>query len=112
MKVLFDQNVPAKLARSLILHQVTFARDLGWGELKNGYLLQAAEDLRFECLVTCDRNLSYQQDLKTRKIAVVVLPSGNWPQIKTKLPEIVAVVNGATAKSFFEFARVLPPATS
>lgn len=80
MKISFDQNVPTKLARSLLLHQVTPARDLGWGELKNGFLLRAAENFRFECLVTCDRNLSYQQNLTSRKIAWWYVPQAINPR--------------------------------
>ena len=109
MRILFDQNVPVKLARSLVAHEVSLARDHGWEQLGNGMLLQAAEDLDFECLVTCDRNLSYQQDLRSRRIAIVVLPSGNWRQIRSNLTEIVTAVDGVKPGSFFEFPQALHP---
>jgi hypothetical protein len=61
VKVLFDQNVPRNLAAHLKAHEVTRSIELGWQELKNGDLLEAAQDRGFEVLVTADRNLAYQQ---------------------------------------------------
>jgi hypothetical protein len=58
-------------------HEITRSGELGWQELKNGDLLDAAQDQGFEVLVTADRNLAYQQNLKGRPLAIVVLPSGN-----------------------------------
>ena len=48
MKVLFDQNVPRNLANHLKAHEVTRSVELGWQELKNGDLLEAAQDQGFE----------------------------------------------------------------
>jgi predicted nuclease of predicted toxin-antitoxin system len=74
MLVLFDNGTPRTLARYLIDHHaVTEARARGWAELENGELLNVAEAAGFEVLVTTDKNLSYQQNLAARKIAIVVL---------------------------------------
>ena len=54
-------------------HEVATAYERGWARLKNGELLGAAEANGFEVLVTTDSNLKYQQNLKSRRIAVVVL---------------------------------------
>jgi hypothetical protein len=54
VKILFDVNTPATLARSLKGHQVTRAGQLGWQRLENGALLDAAEKAGFDVLVTCD----------------------------------------------------------
>jgi len=81
--VLFDNGTPRTLARYLInLHAVTEARARGWQELENGDLLNEAEAAGFEVLLTTDKNLSYQQNLAGRKIAVVVLGQGRWTLIK------------------------------
>jgi hypothetical protein len=61
-----------------------------------------AEAAGFEVLVTTDKNLSYQQSLAGRKIAVVVLGQGRWSVIKRCVPEIVAAVNTAALGSFIE----------
>ena len=80
MKVLFDQGTPVPLRRQLPGHQVRTAYEMGWGELSNGDLLKAAE-AEFDLLVTTDQNLSYQQNLAGRRLAILVLPTTSWPKI-------------------------------
>jgi len=102
MLVLFDNGTPRTLARHLIDHHaVTEARARGWEELENGELLTVAEAAAFEVLVTTDKNLSYQQNLTRRKIAIVVLGQG-WSLIKRCAAQVVATVNAATPGSFAE----------
>jgi predicted nuclease of predicted toxin-antitoxin system len=94
MLVLFDNGTPRTLARYLIdRHAVTEARARGWQELENGILLNEAEAAGFEVLVTTDKNLSYQQNLTGRKIAVVVLGKGRWTLIQPHVAQVVAAVN-------------------
>ncbi len=103
MLVLFDNGTPRTLARFLIdHHMVTEARARGWEKLENGDLLREAEAAGFEVLVTTDKNLSYQQNLKGRRIAIVVLGLGRWSLIKHWVPQVVAAVNAATSGSFAE----------
>lgn len=83
MRVLFDQGTPAPLRNHSPDHEVSTAYELGWSNLKNGELLQMAETSGFEALVTTDQNLRYQQDLASRKIAIVVLSTTSWPRIRT-----------------------------
>jgi len=45
---------------------------MGWTAIKNGELLALASD-QFEIFVTIDRNLSFQQNVKASRIAVIVL---------------------------------------
>ena len=103
MLVLFDNGVPRTLARYLIEHlTVTEARARGWAELENGKLLIEAETAGFEVLVTTDKNLSYQQNLSGRKIAVIVLGQGRWTLIKPYVAQVVATVSAAMPGSFAE----------
>ena len=47
----------------------------------NGELLKAAEQGRFEALLTTDKNMDAQQNLKTRAIAAsrrLITDDGNW----------------------------------
>jgi len=64
--------------------------------------LDAAEAAGFDVIITTDRNIRHQQNLKTRKIAVVVLGKGRWTLIKTRLPEIAAAVTAASPGGFAE----------
>lgn len=42
------------------------ARRMGWGEIANGDLIRTAEEAGFGVLITCDRNIRYQQNLAGR----------------------------------------------
>ncbi|MEX0829885.1 MAG: hypothetical protein WD032_06550 [Nitrospirales bacterium] len=53
--------------------------------MKNGELLAKSEEEGFEVFVTTDKNLSKQQNLSGRKIAIVVLSSTSWPRIQTAI---------------------------
>lgn len=88
MKVLFDVNTPRPLRQELPGHEVITAQAMGWGELENGDLIDAAEKAGFGALVTADRNLRYQQNLSGRRLGIVVLPSNKLRVLKTIAPEI------------------------
>jgi hypothetical protein len=103
MLVLFDNSTPRTLARYLLdRHTITEARARGWGQLENGDLLDEAEAAGFEVFVTADKNLSYQQNLTSRKIAIVVLGKGRWSVIKPHIAKVVAAVDAATPGSLAE----------
>jgi hypothetical protein len=102
MKILFDNGTPNPIARSLIGHEVTFARRIGWHELENGQLIQQAEEAGYEVLLSTDKNIRYQQTLTGRKIALVVLGNSRWPIVQLHLDEIVAAVNGCSPGSYTE----------
>ena len=78
MKILLDESVPQKL-RLLIEggHTVVTTWYQGWSGLKNGALLTAAEGAGFDLFIIADRELTYQQNLTQRKIAVLVLTTNN-----------------------------------
>lgn len=102
MQVLFDQGTPAPLRQSLVAHQVSTAYERGWSTLKNGELLQAAEDAGFAVLVTTDTNLKYQQNLMARRIAIVVLSTTSWPRIRANVAPVVTAVGSAVPGSYAE----------
>jgi hypothetical protein len=76
-----DECVPVKLVRLLTGHTFTTALQKGWGSFKNGRLLALAE-AEFDLFLTCDRNLQYQQNLKDRKIGILLLSTNHWPTLK------------------------------
>ncbi|MGH7996062.1 MAG: DUF5615 family PIN-like protein [Opitutaceae bacterium] len=99
MKVLVDECVPAKLSRLLGNHDFSTARDQGWGGLKNGRLLALAEP-EFDLFLTCDRNLEYQQNLRGRKIGIVLLSTNRWPTLRNHAALVQAPLDRATLGSF------------
>jgi hypothetical protein len=68
---------------------------MGWGELKNGELLLAAEDDNVDVFVTGDQSLVYEQNLTRRRLAIVALSANNWPIIKNHVPQILAAIDRA-----------------
>ena len=80
------------LRRVLSVHEVATAYERGWGEKQNGDLLQAAEAEGFEAIVTTDQNLQYQQNLGERRLAVLVLMTTDWRNIRTHTDYVVAAV--------------------
>jgi len=91
MRILFDQGTPVPLKDQLTGHQVETVYELGWSRLTNGELLASAEG-RFDVLVTTDQNLRYQQSLSGRRLAVIVLPTTNWPKLQSKIQNIVSAL--------------------
>jgi hypothetical protein len=104
MLILFDNGAPRGLARFLTGHSVEEARARGWEELSNGELICAAEQAGFEVMVTTDKNIRYQQNLKARNIALVVLEHSQWPMVKLVAESIVAAVDAASPGSYKEVA--------
>jgi hypothetical protein len=72
VRVLLDECVDRRLARDIAGHDVKTVRQLGWTGIQNGELLSLAVQ-HFDVFVTNDKNLSFQQNLGTFAIAVVVL---------------------------------------
>lgn len=102
MLILLDTNIPRGLVRGLAGHTVIESRERGWAELINGDLISAAESAGFHLVVTADKSIKYQQNLKGRTIALVVLGRGRWSLIRPMLPEIIAAVNAATPGTYTE----------
>ena len=101
MKIILDESAPQKL-RLLIEgdHTVITTWFQGWSGLKNGALLNAAEEAGFDLFITADQELSYQQNLTGRKIALLVLSTNNWRAVKMHIDEIMPAINAATPGSF------------
>lgn len=100
MLVLFDQGTPVGIRHALHGHIVKTAREQGWSTLMNGELLRAAEEAGFEVLLTTDKNLIYQQNLSKRKIAIVVLGTSKWSQIRPMLQRISKAVDAGRPSSY------------
>jgi len=103
LRVLFDQGTPVPLRRVLSGHTVSTAFEMGWAQLSNGELLNAAE-AAFDVLITTDQNLRYQQNLTGRRLAILVLPTTSWPIIQTHSGEVVAAVDELHSGEFRELS--------
>ena len=102
MQILFDQGTPAPLRRFLTAHDVSTAYEQGWSTVTNGDLIRLAEQQGYELLITTDTNLRYQQNLKTRAIAILVLSTTSWPRIRSAAELVVVEVAGIRAGEYCE----------
>jgi hypothetical protein len=108
--VLFDHGTPKGLARALSEHTVQTAQSRGWDTLSNGSLLNAAEEAGFDLLLTTDRRIRYEQNLKAHRIALVVLTgSTKWSAVREHADRIAAAVSSATPGSYSEVEIPLEP---
>jgi len=102
MKIIFDQATPMPIRRYLEGHTVRTASQEGWDRLRNGDLLNAAEEAGFDLLLTTDKNMLYQQNLAGRRIAIVVLGRQQWHQLRLHIQLVVDAVNAATPGTCLE----------
>ena len=93
MRVLLDECIDWRLSRELASHEVKTGRQMGWTTLKNGELL-ALVSVQFDAFVTVDRNLSFQQDIVSFPIAVVVLRArtNRLADLKPLVPSLLSAI--------------------
>lgn len=73
MKILIDECVDQRLRLLFHSHDCQTAAYAGLAGLKNGALLNAAERIGFQVLITTDQEMQFQQNLNARRIGIVVL---------------------------------------
>jgi predicted nuclease of predicted toxin-antitoxin system len=96
MRIFLDECVDWRLARDLAGHDVASARQMGWTSIENGELLALAAQ-RFDVFVTVDRNLSFQQNLGSFPIAVIVLRArtNRLADLRPLVPRLLAALTAA-----------------
>jgi predicted nuclease of predicted toxin-antitoxin system len=90
MRVLLDECVPKRLRDDLSPHAVRTVPDMGWTGIKNGQLLQLASS-QFDCFLTVDRNLQFQQDVGNLPLAVLVIEArdNRVETLRSILPRVI-----------------------
>ena len=101
MRVLLDECVDVRLSDELPNHEVRSVVQEGWRGKKNGELLRLAA-AHFDVFVTTDQNLRYQQNLQERRLAIVVLPTTRWPEIKPHAGKIRETLYRVSPGSYME----------
>lgn len=108
MRILLDEDIPIRLRfhfqKAMNVETVEYR---GWKGLKDGALLQAAQE-HFDVLVTMDNKIPDQQPLQRFKLSVVVLRASSKrledllkliPEFESILPEL----------QFGQAVRIYPP---
>ena len=102
MRIVLDHSVPAPLRHYLRGHEVRQAKELGWDRLANGELLKEAESAGVDLLITADKNLQYQQDLRGRRISLIIVGNAQWPVLRRSVDKVLVAVDDASPGSFAE----------
>lgn len=94
MKILLDECVPRKLSPLLIGHEVWTVPKAGLAGLENGKLLAEAA-YNFDLFLTVDRNLTFQQNMTSLPIKVLVVQamSNKLDDLKLLVPKILATLS-------------------
>lgn len=94
MRILLDENLPIGLSRLLGDHETFHATELGWDGISNGNLIRRAEMAAFDVLMTADRNLQHQQNLRGLRLVLIVLSTNHWDRIRPSGPLIAQALQG------------------
>lgn len=100
-KIILDENLPHPLRHCFPDQQVVTVFHQGWSGIQNGELLKLI-DGEFDILVTADKKLRYQQNLKNRKIGIIELPSTRMSAIEALMPKIQAAVKAIQVGEYIE----------
>jgi hypothetical protein len=100
MLILFEHGTPRSIARLLTGHVVVEAIARGWDRLSNGALIKVAENAGFDRLLSTDKNIQYQQNLKDRRIAILILGNSRRPDVLRYIDRVIEAVNAASPGSF------------
>ena|SRR5260370_42611894 len=93
MKVLLDECVPKALRTTLAGFETRTAQQMGWDAVKNGPLLALAERDGFGVFVTSDKHLRYQQNLSSRQIGIIELPTNRLSAVRKPGPQVIEALS-------------------
>lgn len=102
-RVLLDNCVDRRFGAFLVGYQVVHILDLGWDRMADVTLVKfAAED--FDVLVTVDRNMAHQVNLKGLDLAVVVLrvPTNRLKDCLQRVADLLDALPMAMAGEFID----------
>lgn len=93
MRVLLDGNLPRAFAALLPGHRVDSIHQRRWSDLDDGPLLNAAEG-EYDAFVTMDQNLRFQQNLRGRRLRIVVVraPRNTMPVLAAVAPAVLSAL--------------------
>ena len=99
-RILFDHCTPKPLRRFLPNYEIRTCYEEGWATLRNGELLTAADTALFDIFITADRNLRHQQNLGSRRVAIIELPTNRLALIERLVPAIQQALTNAIPGSY------------
>jgi hypothetical protein len=104
-RVLLDEGLPRPIVRVLTDIPIVTVQDAGWAGKHNGELLGLAQE-QFDVLLTSDRRLRFQQNLKKFSIGVVVVAARST-KVEDILPLVPQIRSAIEAVGFGECVEVV-----
>ena len=102
-RVLPDEGVPRALAKALREGGVdATAFPNKWKQLSNGDLLNEVERQGYQVLITNDKSMSYQQNMKRRNLSVLALPTNRRLDVLPLVPQILTALEKIEPQQFLE----------
>jgi len=101
LRILLDEGVPDIVQARLSDLAIFSVKEMASRGLKNGALLEGMGD-DFQILLTTDKNLPFQQNLKKRKISVIILPANDVPSVIELLPRIRRAIDEISPGEFIQ----------
>ena len=108
-RIIIDQNLTKYLRDLLPGHDVSHAHEMGWDRLSNGELLNAAEQAKFEVMLTADQSIPHQNRMEGRQIALVILSTNRWPTIQQASDRILQALEGLSPGECRRVSLPRPP---
>ena len=93
-RVLLDESVPRHLTTPLEAAGFSVTPyPQSWKQTKNGELLRLAEAQGFDILITSDKNMYAQQNLRRRNLSIIVLPTNLRRQVMERVADVIDTLN-------------------
>jgi predicted nuclease of predicted toxin-antitoxin system len=87
MKILLDECVTKRLKPHLSCFEVYTVNEMKWGGVKNGELMSLSVINQFDIILTIDKNMINQQNIKKYPITIVVFNAST-----SKIEELVLYI--------------------
>ncbi len=107
MRLYLDESVPENLRHFIQGHEVRTARFMGWKGRLDGEFLPIAQ-YEFDAMLTCDRNIPYQQNLARLDIRIIILRSQS-NGIEHLLPLLPEALQALDDPALRQVVHIYPP---
>lgn len=95
MKILLDENIDVRMKQLFPeVYEVYTVRDMRWNGVKNGKLIQLLAENNFDCWIVVDKNIPYQQNIKTISCTIIIMDvlKNTLNSLQTLVPSLLIVL--------------------
>lgn len=96
MKILLDENIDVRFKKDFPqAFDVFTVKDIGWNGIKNGRLIQLITENEFDFWIVVDKNIPFQQNLKTLSFTIIILDvfRNTLERMQKLIPQLLEALN-------------------